>query len=224
MSDPANPANPAVPAPVPTAADAQQATAQPAQAAVAQPATPPKAEPRKLPYAAPTRGIAQPASVAQPATSEPAKDESKGKPVASRALAMAKSQNAKLAADLEAARKSASQVESMRSVLAGYADEAIKGLSPEWQTHLKELAGDDPARLLELARKTAGLRPQAGAQVAPQTTLAGSAPKSVSDGDAETIAAKQYADLKAKAPIAAAQFFLANRKAIEAGQKKLSAS
>lgn len=221
MSDPLNPAAAQVVAP---AADAQQAPAQPAQAAAAQPTTPVKAEPRKLPYAAPVRGNAQPATVAQPASSEPVKDESKGKPVASRALAMAKSQNAKLTADLEAARKSASQVESMRKVLAGYADEAIKGLSPEWQAHLKELAGDDPARLLELARKTAGLRPQASAQVAPQTTLAGSAPKSASEGDAETIAAKQYADLKAKAPIAAAQYFLANRKAIEAGQKKLSAS
>lgn len=224
MSDVTNPAAAQVAAP---AADAQQAPAQPAQAVAAQPAPPVKPEPRKLPYAAPVRGSVQPATVAQPASSEPAKDESKGKPVASRALAMAKSNAAKLTAELEAARKEAGQVKAMRSVLAGYAEEAVKPLPAEWQAHLKELAGDDPAKLLELVSKTAHLR------VAPAATPAAPVPQKLPstapvapspaanaiDGDLAALA--QYEQLKrAGKSILAASYAVTHSAEIARAQAK----
>lgn len=92
---------------------------------------------------------------------------------------MAKSSNAKLSAQLEVASKAAGELGAMRKVLSGYADDALKSLPKEWQEHLRELSGDNPAKLLDLVRKTEKLRAQPEAPATPPTPpakLASTAP------------------------------------------------
>lgn len=191
---------------------------------------PPAAEPAKakvLPYARPAKPAPAPvdaaATVAAPA--EPAKAD--GKPAPNRAAAMQRARADKLAAELEAAKKSASTVDSMRKVLAGYADEAVKPLSKEWQDHLRELAGDDPSRLLDLVRKTAHLRtvaapatPPAAAPKLPSTAPAQGGPSGQAL-DADLAILSQYEQLQRDGKmIVAAQFGERNRAAIQRGEMK----
>lgn len=194
---------------------------EPAQA----PATPPaaasvdaKPEPRKLPYTRPTRVAAAPAEAAPTATATESKAEGKQ---SNRAAAMWRAKHAALTVELEAARKSTGEIDSMRKVLAGYASDAIKPLSKEWQDHLKELAGDDPAKLLDLVRKTEHLRASA-APAAPATTLSSAAPKAATDGDAEIAIATKYLETQKRAPGRAAAMLLQHREQINAGLKKLA--
>lgn len=220
MSDPTNPnATASVAAPADAATAAQPAPTQPVQAA----AEVAKPTPRNLPYARPQRA-AQPA--AQPAVSEakPADAKPAGKPVSSRAAAMQRARADKLASELESARKTAGEVEAMRKVLGGYAADAIKPLPEAWQAHLKKLAGDDPARLLELVRETEHLRASAApvAQSAPANSIAGAGPKSAAVADEDVAAAQQWLSLQKTAPMRAANMRMANSAAIERGLKKLA--
>lgn len=213
MSDVATPA----PAAQPVAADAAATGAAPAPAPVVEAAKP---EPRKLPYGMPQRAPRAEAPVAAP-VADAAKPESK--PAASnRAAAMQRARADKLAAELEATRKTAGEVDTMRKVLMGYATDAVKSLSKEWQDHLKSLAGDDPAKLLELVQKTAHLRPQANASAA--TTIASAAPKAATEADEDVTIARRWQDLASKAPGRAAQLRLANGPAIDRGLSKIRAA
>lgn len=194
---------------------------EPAQASPAQPAAAPaaaKPEPRKLPYARPQRAAAAPA---EPATTAAVDAKGEGKS-SNRAAAMWRSKYDKLTSELEAARKSTGEMDSMRKALTGYAHEAIKPLSKEWQDHLKELAGDDPAKLLDLVRKTEHLRASAAPAAQPATTLASAAPKAATDSDADVALANRYKEMQAKAPGQAAALLLQHRSQITAGLKKLA--
>jgi len=217
VAPPANaPANAPAPETLPAAPPA-------ADAAPAQP-KPEAAKPKALPYARPAKPEASAAAPAAPAVEAP---KTEGKPPANRAAAMQRARADKLAAELEAMKKSASSVDSMRKVLAGYADDAVKPLSKEWQDHLRELAGDDPARLLELVRKTSHLRvsaapaaPPAPAPKLPSTAPAQGGPNGqVMDPDVALLS--QYEQLKRDGKmIVAAQFAERNRAAIQRGEAK----
>lgn len=209
MADPVAPVAPEAPVAAP-------APAQDVAPAAPKPEAP---KPKTLPYARPAKP--EPAPVAAAPAPDAPKPE--GKPAPNRAAAMQRARADKLAAELEAAKKSASSVDSMRKVLAGYADDAIKPLSKEWQDHLREEAGDDPARLLELVRKTAHLReaaPPAPAPKLPSTAPAQGAPGSPAiDADVATLA--QYEQLKRDGRmLVAAQFAERNRAAIARGEMK----
>lgn len=215
MADPAISAASAAP-------DAPAAAPAPAQDVAPASPKPEAPKPKTLPYARPSKPEPSPIAAA-PAVDAPKPD---GKPAPNRAAAMQRARADKLAAELEVVKKSASSVDSMRKVLAGYADDAIKSLSEEWQAHLRELAGNDPARLLELVQKTAHLRAAPVPAVAapapklPSTAPAQGAPgSSAIDADVATLA--QYEQLKRDGRmIVAAQFAERNRAAITRGEMK----
>ncbi len=214
-------ADPIVPA-APVAPDAPAAAPAPAQDVALAAPKPEAPKPKTLPYARPSKPEPAPIAAA-PAVDAPRPD---SKPAPNRAAAMQRARANALAAELEAMKKAASSVDSMRKVLAGYADDAVNPLSKEWQDHLREIAGDDPERLLNLVRKTARLReaaapaPPAPAPKLPSTAPAQGAPGSPAvDADVATLA--QYEQLKRDGRmLVAAQFAERNRAAIARGEMK----
>lgn len=198
------------------------ATATPAVAApVTAPADPVAAPPpaavskRALPYGKAEKPVEADVSDAT------AKTEATAKPANGRALAMAKASVAKLNAEIESLKKGAQEIEALKKALGVHAASALSPLPKEWQEHIKKLANGDPRRELELVHETAHLRP-AQTQAAPASTTAATAPKPQTEADADVVVAQRHADLKKTSPNMAAVFFMANRPAIERGNKKLA--
>lgn len=217
MSDDATQAG--VAAGAPATQEAAPATANAAPPAPQAQAAQVAAAKRTLPYGKAEKAVEAPAS--DPAN----KGEASPKPTQNRALAMAKANAAKLAAENEQLKASAKQIDDYKKALSVHSSAALSSLPKEWQEHIKKLANGDPRRELELVHETAHLRPaQAQAAAPPASTTAATAPKPQADGDADVAVARKYNELKVKAPQAAASMFFANRAAIERGNKKLAAA
>lgn len=120
-------------------------------------------------------------------------------------------------AELEQLRPLAGQVKEANETLASHAQSLLSELSPEWQAHIRAVAGDDPkAQLKALASAKSLIKPTTVLPPPGATTAAPSAPKAPgAQVDPDTAALLHYESLKkAGANLLAAQYKSANAGAI----------
>lgn len=120
-------------------------------------------------------------------------------------------------AELEQLRPLAAQAKEASETLASHAQSLLSELSPEWQAHIKAVAGDDPrAQLKALASAKSLIKPAAVLPPPGATTAAPAAPKAPgAQVDPDTAALLHYESLKkAGANLLAAQYKSANAGAI----------